>query len=208
VVTEGFIAAAQLPVAESQLQSPRVLSEDGARLFFESFDPLSARDTNRQQDVYEWEATGASNCAASSPGYNPAFEGCVNLISSGDSNSASEIVDSSADGRDVFFKTDSSLLPQDPGLVDIYDAREGGGFPPPSPPPPACQGEGCQPAGQPPADASPSSETYEGPGNEAPAKPVRKCPQGKHKVKRHGKRVCVKNKPRQEKKHTRKGAPR
>jgi hypothetical protein len=93
-------------------------------------------------------------------------------------------------------------------LVDIYDAREGGGFPPPSPPPPACQGEGCQPAGQPPADASPSSETYEGPGNEAPAKPVRKCPQGKHKVKRHGKRVCVKNKPRQEKKHTRKGAPR
>ena len=206
VVKTGFLAAAQLPVAESQLVSPRVLSEDGARLFFESFDPLNPRDGNRQQDVYEWEATAVGNCAVTSPGYNPAFEGCVNLISSGQSTSASQIVDSSPDGRDVFFKTDSSLLPQDPGLVDIYDAREGGGFPPAPPAPVGCQGEGCQPAGQVPTDAAPSSETYEGPGNEAPSKPAHKCPKGKHKAKRHGKRVCVKNKPKHH--SARKGARR
>lgn len=209
IVEAGFLAAAYLPVAESQLYTPRVLAEDGDRLFFESFDPLVPADTNREQDVYEWEAVGAGNCTGASPGYNTAFEGCVNLISSGDSPMPSEIVDSSPDGRDVFFKTESGLLPQDPGQVDIYDAREGGGFPPPAPPPPSCQGEGCQPAGQAPADAVPSSETYEGPANEPSSKPAHKCPKGKHKVKRHGKPVCVKNNPKQGKKHsTRKGARR
>lgn len=193
LVEKGFWVAARLPAAQTQLYTPRVLSDDGSRLFFESFDPLSPRDTNGEQDVYEWEADGAGNCTSASPGYNTAFEGCVNLISSGASPMPSELVDTSPDGRDVFFKTESSLLPQDPGQVDLYDARAGGGFPPPPPRPPGCQGEACQPSTAPPSDAQPASESYEGPGNVAASK-SRRCPKGKHAVKRHGKRVCVKDK--------------
>jgi hypothetical protein len=183
-----ILAAAQIPTAENQLSFPQVLSDDGSRLFFESNDPLASRDTNGRQDVYEWEATGAGNCTESAPGYRPLREGCVNLISTGESPQGSELITASADGRDVFFKTESSLVPQDPGLVDIYDARAGGGYPPPASPPDPCLGEACQnPLGA--AEfPTPASQAYAGPGNQ------RYCPKGKHRVKRKGKVRCVKNK--------------
>ena len=65
----------------------------------------------------------------------------------------------------MFFGTLSSLLPQDRGLVDIYDARVGGGFPPPLNPPGACEGEACE--GQPAAlnDPTPASASFSGPGD-------------------------------------------
>ena len=47
--------AALLPAWENQSFAPRVLSEDGSRLFFNSFDALLPRDTNSAEDVYEWE---------------------------------------------------------------------------------------------------------------------------------------------------------
>ena len=65
------------------------------------------------------------------------------------------MIDATPSGSDVFIKTASSLLPQDPGLVDIYDAREGGGLPLPPPPPPPCEGEACQGPLNPPNDADP-----------------------------------------------------
>lgn len=43
VLRDLFWAAARIPVAQNQLHFPRVLSGDGSRLFFESFDPLSPR---------------------------------------------------------------------------------------------------------------------------------------------------------------------
>jgi hypothetical protein len=183
----SFWAAAQIPVAENQLHFPRVLSDDGTRLFFESFDPLVLRDTNSQNDVYEWEVAGVGNCSAKAPGFRPSLGGCVNLISSGESPQDSEFVDSSADGRDVFFKTASSLLPQDPGLVDVYDARAAGGFPLQEPLPPGCQGEACQTPAPAPNDPTPSSQNV-GPPNQLD------CPKGKHRVKRNGKQSCVKAK--------------
>lgn len=190
-----FWAAAQLPAAENQIHFPNVLAEDGTRLYFESFDPLALRDTNKKQDVYQWEAEGAGNCTTTAPGYDAALGGCVNLISSGESPQDSEIVDVSADGRDVFFKTTQSLLPQDPGLVDIYDARAGGGFPIPVAPPEECEGEACQHPAPPPNDPSPSSQNYQGPPDPKPQNPPKKCPKGKHKQKnKAGKTVCVKNK--------------
>ncbi len=39
-----------------------LLSDDGSRLFFNSFDPLVPHDMNGAQDVYEWEAPGAGDC--------------------------------------------------------------------------------------------------------------------------------------------------
>ncbi|HEX6665457.1 MAG TPA: hypothetical protein VF081_02550 [Solirubrobacterales bacterium] len=180
--------AGQLPAAENQLHYPRVLSDDGTRLFFESFDPLVLRDTNSQQDVYEWEATGAGNCSEGSPGFHQSLGGCVNLISSGDNPQGSELVDASADGRDVFFKTAASLLPQDPDLIDVYDARAGGGFPLPEPPLPPCLGEACQNPPPAPNDPTPSSQTFVGPGDEQ-----LQCRKGTHVVTKGGEARCVKN---------------
>ena len=76
--------------------------------------------------------------------YSPSAGGCLSLISSGQSSEDTELIDASDGGKDVFFATSASLLPQDPGLIDIYDARTGGGFPPAPGRPPACEGEACQ----------------------------------------------------------------
>ncbi|HET6578226.1 MAG TPA: hypothetical protein VFG66_07885, partial [Gemmatimonadales bacterium] len=126
--------------------------------------------------------------------YIEASAGCLSLISSGESSEDSEFVDASPDGRDVFIRTGESLLPQDPGLIDIYDARIEGGFPPPPPPRPECEGQACQSPPPPPAFPTPSSESFQGPGNVKQAKQPKRCPKGKHRAKRKGKTVCVKNK--------------
>ena len=189
-LSNPFWAAAQIPTAENQLYAPRVLSDDGSRLFFESFDALVSGDTNGRQDVYEWEVAGSGNCAEGGPGFLKDLGGCVNLISSGESPQGSEIVDSSSDGRDVFFKTASSLAAQDPDLIDIYDARAGGGFAPPPSPPLECEGEACQHPAPPPSDPTPSSVNVIGPENPKPLK----CPRRKHKVTRHGRASCKQRK--------------
>jgi len=187
----GTWAAAQIPPPITQLYASRVLSADGNRVFFESGEPLVLSDTNGAEDVYEWEAVGAGPptdaCTESSPSYSPPNGGCLSLISSGRSTADSRFVDASEDGSDVFIATGQSLVSWDPGLIDIYDARVGGGFPPPPSPPAACQGEACQGPASAPQDQTPSSATYDGPGN---ATPAQKCRKGTHRAK--GK--CVKNK--------------
>ncbi|HEY5193272.1 MAG TPA: hypothetical protein VIJ39_05305 [Solirubrobacteraceae bacterium] len=163
--------AARIPGGENQFYASRALSEDGKRLFFESYVPLVPRDTNGAVDVYEWEAPGTGSCSTESSSFSNANEGCVELISSGESPQGSELVDATPDGSDVFFTTTASLLPQDPGSVDVYDARVDGGFPPPAAPPASCEGEACAGAPSPPNDQTPASTTFSGPGNLLSAAP-------------------------------------
>ncbi len=143
--TAHLATAASIPMASTELHVPRALSSNGARLFFDSYDALAPRDTNGKEDVYEWEAaSGRAECEEKGAElYVAASGGCLSLISSGESPQDSEFADAGADGHDVFFTTNASLLPQDPGLIDLYDAREGGGFPQ-SVAPAACEGEACQ----------------------------------------------------------------
>jgi NHL repeat len=189
---EGRFAAARIPVFQSPLYVSRIFSDDGARLYFDSFDALSPRDTNGEEDVYQWQAPGSGSCTTASPTYHEVSGGCLDLISSGQSGEGSELVDVSSDGDDVFFKTNESLVSQDPGLRDIYDARVGGGFAPQPPKPQICRGEDCSnPPGSPPPAPNPGSQTA-GPGNPSPKR--HHCPKGKHKVKKGGKVRCVKNK--------------
>lgn len=190
--TIGPWAAAQLPAPLTQLYSPRALSADGTRLFFESFDPLVSRDTNGRQDVYEWEAPGAGDCDEVNPAFAPSAGGCLNLISSGQSPADSELLDASANGDDVFFTTAASLTPPDYGLIDIYDARVGGGFPPPALPGPECEGAACQSPSATPPPPAPSSAAFRGPGNQGAPARARRCPRGKRRVRRRGKVRCVK----------------
>ena len=166
---EGVWAASRIPGAQTEAyQVPRVLSSDGGRLFFESYQPLVADDTNGKADVYEWERPGEGSCTgAAAPRYSPAAGGCVSLISSGQSPSDATIADVSPSGDDVFFATASPLLPKsDPDqLYDIYDARAGGGFPPPAAPPAPCEGEACQSPPPAPTPPAPASSAFHGPGN-------------------------------------------
>jgi hypothetical protein len=159
-------AAAWFPTWQHEQYPTEPLSDDGNRLFFNSFDALVPSDSNGAQDVYQWEAQGTGSC-------NEA-PGCISLISTGESAEESEFVDASPDGSSVFFRTAMSILPQDPGLIDIYVAREGGGYPPP-PEPPAFVGDACQSIPEAPRDPTPASATFRGAGDPAPRKARRNC---------------------------------
>jgi hypothetical protein len=137
---------------------PRALSANGRRAFFDSRDAIAISDINNDADAYEWEAQGEGSCASAG--------GCVSLVSAGRAGGGSSFADASADGSDAFFLTGESLVKRydgsgtlvdaDPGGVDLYDARVGGGFPV-IPPPIICTGDSCQPL--PPSPTDPTLTT-------------------------------------------------
>jgi DNA-binding beta-propeller fold protein YncE len=163
-LTTKVPAAALLPTWEQPTYASRPLSANGSRLFFNSYDTLLPRDTNGKMDVYEWEAAGTGSCKATkgNPSYFAQRGGCIYLISSGESSYESEFWEASANGSDVFFTTESSFVPPDPGSIDLYDARVDGGFKYPVPKPP-CEGEACQ--SPPPAPDHPTPASSASPGN-------------------------------------------
>jgi DNA-binding beta-propeller fold protein YncE len=191
-IKDPFWAAAQIPRWETQQYASRILSADASRLFFESFDALLPSDTNGAKDVYEWQrAQSQAQCEAKgSPLFVKDSGGCLSLISSGESPADSEFIDASSDGRDVFFTTAQSLFSEDPGSVDLYDARIGGGFAA-KPKVAPCQGEACQSPATAPDDRTPASASFHG--TSGKPKP-RGCPKGKRRVRKAGKARCVKAK--------------
>jgi hypothetical protein len=188
---------------------PRYLS-NGGRLFFDSGDALVPQDVDGSQDVYEYEPAGVGTCSESTSSgsavFAPAADGCVALISSGDSSEESAFLDASEDGSDVFFLTNATLSLKDNDTdEDVYDAHE---CTPASPcataaatPPPCDTEASCKafPTPQPSIYGVPSSATFSGPGNLAPppapaavkkvAKKTMKCKKGLVKGK---KGRCVK----------------
>jgi hypothetical protein len=162
-------------LGSTDLYKPRVLSADGKRVFFDSSDSIVSSDTNADPDdgsgigdVYEWEAQGEGSCTRSS--------GCLNLISSGRDPAPSTFIDASADGSDAFFLTGASLVGSDPGSLDLYDARVGGGFPSSSTPIP-CEGDACQPLPSQPIDPT-LTTLLSGPGNPPVRYPGVRCRKG------------------------------
>jgi hypothetical protein len=123
---------------------PRVFSPDGTRLFFET--QLAVKSGERQPHVFEWQAPGAGGCAREF--------GCREEISGGGTRSAT-FIDASADGTDVFFLTGESLLKRDPGSIDLYDARAGGGLPEEDEE--VCVNDSCQPLPGEPNDPTPGT---------------------------------------------------
>jgi hypothetical protein len=115
--------------ARGVLQQPNDLADDG-RLFFDSQDSLSPFDKNDgHEDVYEYEPVGTGSCTSgdATPGVEglTGAGGCVALISGGQEDVDSSLVDVNPSGSDVFFVTRSRLVPEDQDeLLDLYDARE------------------------------------------------------------------------------------
>lgn len=166
---------ATMPAPQLKLGSGggKPLSADGSKVFFTTGDALVTADTNGKQDVYEWEG------------------GADRLLSTGTGNSNSYFIDASASGKDVFFATRDRLVSADKDEnTDIYDAREGGGFPVAAPEPNPCEAEACRPP-QAAAPAAPQlgSRNFDGPGNRKPGKkkpkPHKHKKQAKHKKKHH-----------------------
>jgi hypothetical protein len=176
----------------------RNLSADGDRIFFETPDKLLANDTNGDhgcpsmgygirfcQDVYEWEANGTGSCHSEAQN-----GGCLYLLSTGTSAYPAYFADASFNGNDAFVYTDQRLVGQDQDqIVDIYDARIGGGIAAQNPPlrPDPCLGEtSCRGEAVPPvATPSPGSAGFAGPGNQKPSHHKKKK---SHKKKKHKKR--------------------
>lgn len=191
---ESAMVAATVPGWENQFLAPHAFSTDGNRLFFESFEALLPRDTNGKADVYEWQRAASQEACeeAGAELYASSAGGCLSLISTGQSLVDSEFADAAPDGSDVFIRTASSLLPQDPGLVDIYDARVDGGLPQPPGPPAACEGEACQGPLAPPNDPTPASSAFEGAGNvveKQKSKKKKKHAKKHHKKAKHNQRA-------------------
>jgi hypothetical protein len=175
---------------------PENLRADGRRAFFETDEALVANDSDGLRDVYEWEDQGVGSCRRP--------EGCVYLISSPQSRRNEYLWAVSSSGQDVFFLSSELLVKSDADETpSIYDARVGGGFAEQAPGS-ECEGEGCRPNQQaPPAQPSILSPVL-GPGDQA--KPAKRCPKGKHKVKKGGKVRCVKNHKKKSAKKHRAGA--
>lgn len=193
------------------------LSADGARVFFQTPDPLVAADTNgdlscpafgghpgqhdlrgpgRCQDVYEWEAVGSGSCKVVE-----ANGGCLYLLSTGQSGSPSYFVGASKDGSNAFIATDSQLVPVDRDqATDVYDLREEGGLASQQvrPPVPCTSAEACKGSGSAsPLPISPATPSFQGPGNPKP----KQCKKGYAAKK--GKCVKKKSKKKQKRKSQR-----
>jgi len=184
------LAAARLPGWTMNFHFPHVLSQDGQRVFFESLDALTPRDTNGAWDVYQWEAAGKGTCSTDDATFNEDAGGCVDLISSGRSPADSEFLDADPSGESAFIATQASLVGTDYGLNDVYVARVGGGFPEPEEPT-ECEGEACQAPPPAPPTTTPGSFSHEGPPNPRAKPRARRCPKGKRRVRRAGRVKCV-----------------
>jgi hypothetical protein len=139
---------------------------------------LISSGTSTSSDVYEWRRNGVDGCDHA--------QGCLALITNGIDGTKNELLGTTPSGRDVFIATHSQLVPWDKDSQgDVYDARIGGGFPPPPTRPVECEGDACHNPANPPNDPTPSSSTYEGPGNEhlVPHKQKKK-PKSHHRSKR------------------------
>ncbi|HEX9966304.1 MAG TPA: fibronectin type III domain-containing protein, partial [Solirubrobacterales bacterium] len=152
------------------------VTDDGETVFFQTEDALAPGDVNGTWDVYEWKGGQQTY-----------------LISSGEGQLPSFLYGMTPSGSDVFFTSAERLVPQDLStVISIYDAREGGGFPPLAGAPAPCQGDDCQ-GGQGVAPQLPGAGTasFRGPGNEARKRKPR-CRKNQRRAMRKGKVRCVK----------------
>jgi hypothetical protein len=143
------------------------ITADGSKVFFQSPVALRPGAVNSAcvfesfgecraaaQNVYEWQG-GQIYLISDGVDTHPLF-----------ASSATKLVGANPSGSDVFLTTADPLVPQDTdNQIDVYDAREGGGFPAPIVSS-ACQGAACRTdQGSAPAISVPGSSTLFGAAN-------------------------------------------
>jgi len=147
---------------------PRAIGSNHRSVFFNSTDSLVPQDVNQTTDVYAWR------------------DGEVHLLSTGTSSAPSYFADADESGENVFIATRQQLVQADhDDLVDVYDARLGGGTAPSPPSSAPCEGRACRDATPGPASAAqPPSSTFTEPAS--PKRPVKKH-RKRHRKQRHRK---------------------
>jgi hypothetical protein len=187
VVCVSCLPNGEKPTAdvEASLNGP-FMSDDG-RLFFSTADPLVPADADpfHIPDVYEYTEgrpqliSSGTSSNGKSPGGGGAFVAETLGLESVSSN-----------GRDVFFSTTDTLVPQDGNgnYAKIYDARTNGGFEVAQEPAPCVAADECHGSGAPapaPLQVGTGSSTTGGnvPAAKPHHKPKRSC---KAKAKRKG----------------------
>jgi hypothetical protein len=134
--------------------TPRFMTNDGSRVFFDSAESLVPAAADGQANAYEYE------------------HGNRYLISTGTSSAESRFKSVSPGGADVYFTTSQPLVAAAGGEnAQLYDARAGGGFPAPAPAPLGCSGAECQPASAPTPPPLPGSAVFTGGANATPSPP-------------------------------------
>jgi hypothetical protein len=144
IVCVSCIPSGAAPTSEVGASQNGLFMTDDGRTFFTTDDPLVHADTNQAQDVYEY------------------VDGHAQLITPGTGDTRSQVHNEfsvalnlpgllgvSANGTDVYFSTNQTLVSQDHNglFLKFYDARAGGGFPAPAPPPPCAAADECHGAG-------------------------------------------------------------
>jgi hypothetical protein len=106
------------------------MSDDG-RVFFSSRDALVPGDTDGLYSVYEY-VDGRPQLISSGTSVQDYFPGLLNILFGPLWDPAYTGLESvSSDGKDVYFSTYDTLVPQDHNgqFLKMYDARTNGGFP-------------------------------------------------------------------------------
>ncbi len=154
---------------------PRYVMDSG-RLFFNSPDALVPQDTNGLEDVYEYEPSSIGSCTREDATFSEVSQGCVGLISSGQSSEESTFMDASESGDDVFFVASNKLTSEDyDNAYDMYDAHVCTSAEPcqaePVSPPECTSGDSCKaaPSSQPTIFGATPSATFKGVGNITPS---------------------------------------
>jgi hypothetical protein len=153
------------------------MSRDGATVAFVTGEALAPGDVNRKPDVYEWR-NGVRQLVT---------DGITEFVSG--PLAGPHVRGMDASGSNIFFSVADPGLTgfEQDGLANLYDARIGGGFVPPSPPG-HCVEDSCQgPLQAAPPEVHPDTASYAGPGN-VPAR--RRCAGLSHRS--HKRRVQVK----------------
>jgi hypothetical protein len=149
------------PTGEASLSSsgfkamPRVLSDDGSRVFFQTNDKLDPRDINGDGGCFVTTQFNPLNVCQDVYEY---ADGEVHLLSPGE-DTPSYLLEATPSGDDVFFATHYELALRGQGPVAaIYDARVNADVPP-ALLPPECQGENCRGVGSDQAESSSPGST-------------------------------------------------
>jgi len=125
----GTGASKGTPITPTTASTPfhrvRAVSDSGARVFFSAppFSSEAAADSAETAalKIFEYEQDHEGSCRSDA--------GCVFRLSAADNPTPDLFLDASEEGKDVFFATYSQLAASDvDSLIDVYDAREYGGF--------------------------------------------------------------------------------
>ncbi len=143
IVCVSCIPSGEPPKSDVTASQNGLFMANDGRAFFATVDALVNTDTNHGQDVYEY-VNGRPQLITPGTGDTPGGGQFY-----GDISSQPGLVGVSADGRNVYFSTYSTLVPADHNglVIKFYDARAGGGFPAPPPPPGCAAADECHGAG-------------------------------------------------------------